>query len=79
MSGLGGVAVAASLYSHGSLSAHDLTILIPAVFLMGGQLQYMGRILAVIGIPSVLYKYLFSISIVNAFISMLIMRMYLHN
>lgn len=77
LSGLGGVAIAASLYAQGTLSAQDVTILTPAIFLMGGQLQYMGRILAVVGIPVKLYKYLFSISIINACISLIVMSLYL--
>ena len=32
----------------------DITILIPAIFLMGSQLQYMGRLLGVADVPKIL-------------------------
>jgi hypothetical protein len=37
--------------SKGTLNVADITILIPAIFLMGSQLQYMGRLLGVIASP----------------------------
>ena len=74
LSGLGGIAVAASLASQGLITAQELTMLVPAVFLMGGQLQYMGRILAVIGVPAKQYKVFFAISITNALLSIVAMR-----
>ena len=75
LSGLGGVAVAATLFSAGTLNPTELTILTPAIFLIGAQIQYTGRILAVMSIPYRLYKYMFSISIINAVISMIIMSL----
>ena len=77
LSGLGGVAVASSMFCSGDISATELTILCPAIFLMGAQLQYTGRILAVMGIPYKRYKMLFAISLINAALSMLFMRMVL--
>lgn len=74
LSAVGGVGVAASLFSQGILNSIHLTILIPGIFLMGGQLQYMGRILAVAGIAASHYKVLFLISIINAVMAMLTMR-----
>lgn len=74
LSGLGGIAVAASLAAQGLLTAEELTILVPAVFLMGGQLQYMGRILAVIGVPVRQYRIFFGISVINALLSIQVMR-----
>ena len=77
LSGLEGVAVAATLFSAGTLNPTELTILTPAIFLIGAQIQYTGRILAVMSIPYRLYKYMFSISIINAVISMIIMSLLL--
>ena len=74
MSGLGGVAVASTMFCSGDISATELTILCPAIFLMGAQIQYTGRILAVMGIPYKRYKMLFTISIINAALSMLFMK-----
>ena len=47
LSASAGTGVAVSLLSKGTLNVADITILIPAIFLMGSQLQYMGRLLGV--------------------------------
>ena len=70
----GGVGAAAGLYTHGTLNGTHVSILIPAIFLMGAQLQYVGRILSVAGINSRHYKMLMLIGLLNALLSMLIMR-----
>ncbi len=69
----GGVGVAVSLFSEGILNGAQIAILSPAIFLMGSQLQYAGRLLGVVGVKENQYGILFLISIVNALISMLIM------
>ncbi len=70
----GGVGVAASLYTAKILTGSHLSILIPAIFLMGSQVQYMGRLLGTAAVQTRYYPMLFAISIVNALIAMLIMR-----
>lgn len=70
----GGVGVAASLYAAGKLTTTHVTILLPAIFLMGAQVQYMGRLLGTAGVPAKHYPLLFGISIANALIAMVIMR-----
>jgi len=70
----GGVGVAASLYAGHVLSMTHVTILIPAIFLMGSQIQYMGRLLGTACVQTRHYPMLFGISILNAVISMLVMR-----
>lgn len=72
----GGVGVAASLYNAGNLSNVNITILMPAIFLMGAQLQYMGRCLGTAGVQTRFYPVLFLISILNAAIAMLLMRLF---
>lgn len=72
-SAVAGVGIAGALYSDGLLTAKDLAILLPGIFLMGAQLQYMGRILAVVGIQTKYYLPLFLISPLNACCGMLIM------
>ncbi|EAX48360.1 nucleoside recognition domain protein [Thermosinus carboxydivorans Nor1] len=72
----GGVGVAASLYSQGILNNSHVTILLPAIILMGAQIQYMGRLLGTAGVQSRFYPMLFGICIVNAMIAMLIMRLF---
>lgn len=74
ISGLGGAGVAASLYEKGLLSGTQLTILAPGIFLMGAQIQYMGRVLGVAGVNPRHYKVLFLISIVNAMLGMMTMK-----
>ena len=46
-----GVGVAAALATDGSLNAHDITILLPALILMASQIQYMGRLLGITDCP----------------------------
>ena len=70
----GGVGTAASLFAQGILTAQDVSILAPAIFLMGAQLQYAGRLLAVADVSKQHYPVLFGIGILNACLSMLTMR-----
>lgn len=74
MSMAGGVGLAASLYTQGFINGTHVTILIPAIFLMGAQLQYMGRVLGTSGVQGRFYPMFLGISIANAFIAMFIMR-----
>ncbi len=76
MSMAGGAGVAASLYAANSLDKTQVTILLPAIFLMGAQVQYMGRCLGTAGVQPRYYPVLFGISIVNAIIAMFVMRMF---
>jgi spore maturation protein SpmB len=70
----GGVGVAATLYGSQVLTMTHVSILIPAIFLMGSQVQYMGRLLGTAGVQTRFYPVLFGICIVNACIAMIIMR-----
>lgn len=72
--GVAGTGVAVSLLSKGTLNVADITILIPAIFLMGSQLQYMGRLLGVADVPKKYWPLLMAVSIINAVIAMLVMR-----
>ncbi|MCX7780406.1 MAG: YjiG family protein [Negativicutes bacterium] len=72
----GGVGVAASLYTAGKLTNQHLSLLLPAIILMGAQIQYMGRCLGTAGVQSRFYPILFGISILNAMIAMQIMRLF---
>ena len=46
----------------------------PAIYLMGSQLQYMGRLLGVVGIPGKMIPLMMALSIVAACVAMIIMR-----
>jgi len=70
----GGVGVAATLYGNQVLTVTHVSILMPAIFLMGAQVQYMGRMLGTAGVQTRFYPALFGISIINSCIAMFIMR-----
>ena len=70
----GGVGVAVAWFDAGTLNGVHLGILAPAIYLMGSQLQYMGRALGVIGTAGRMIPVLMGVSILNAFIAMFIMR-----
>ncbi|WP_342322333.1 YjiG family protein [Kosakonia sp. BYX6] len=74
LSSSAGTGVAISLLSKGQLDVGQITILAPAIFLMGSQLQYMGRLLGVADVPKKYWPLLMAVSILNAVIAMLIMR-----
>lgn len=76
LSSSAGVGVAMSLFTRGTLNPHDLTIMAPAFYLMGSQLQYMGRLLGVADVPKKYWPLLMFISIFNAAIAMLVMRFF---
>ncbi|MDR3431839.1 MAG: YjiG family protein [Rouxiella aceris] len=74
LSSSAGTGVAISLLTKGTLDAAQITILAPAIFLMGAQLQYMGRLLGVADVPKKYWPLLMLTSILNSIISMIIMR-----
>ncbi len=71
------VGVAVSLMAKGLLSGTDITILAPAIFLMGSQLQYMGRLLGVADVPKKYWPLLMLVSVINAAIAMVVMRFFI--
>ncbi len=68
------IGVTVSMVSAGTLSPHDVTIMMPAYFLLNAQIQYMGRLLAVAGVPSRYWPLLMLASAINACCAMLIMH-----
>lgn len=76
LSSSAGTGVAVSLISKGILNGTHATILIPALFLMGAQLQYMGRLLGVADVPKKYWPLLMVASILNACIAMIVMRFF---
>ena len=70
----GGVGVASSLFAAGSLSLHDIAVLAPAMYLMGSQVQYIGRLLGVVGTPGKYIPVMVQISIINALLALLVMQ-----
>jgi len=70
----GGVGVASSLFAAGTLSLHDTAVLAPAMYLMGSQVQYIGRLLGVVGTPGKYIPVMVLISIINALLALLVMQ-----
>lgn len=70
----GGVGVASSLFAAGNLSLHDIAVLAPAMYLMGSQVQYIGRLLGVVGTPGKYIPVMVLISIINALLALLVMQ-----
>lgn len=48
----GGVGIAAALFEAGTLNLTQLAIVTPCIFIMGSQIQFMGRMLGVVGITN---------------------------
>ncbi len=76
LSSSAGTGVAVSLIAKGVLNGTHASILIPALFLMGAQLQYMGRLLGVADTPKKYWPLLMLASIINACIAMIVMRFF---
>ncbi len=76
LSSSAGTGVAVSLLTKGILNGTHASILIPALFLMGAQLQYMGRLLGVADVPKKYWPLLMVASILNACIAMIVMRFF---
>lgn len=70
----GAVGVASSLISSGTLNNMDITILLPAIFIGGGQVQNLGRLLGTSGTRPVFYPWLFAVTVINTVLAMVIMR-----
>ena len=70
----GGVGVASSLFAAGTLSLHDVAVLAPAMYLMGSQVQYIGRLLGVVGVPGKYIPVMVLISIINALLALFVMQ-----
>ena len=71
----GGVGVASSLFAAGTLSLHDIAVLAPAMYLMGSQVQYIGRLLGVVGTPGKYIPVMVLISIINALLALFVMQL----
>ena len=67
--------VLVALVQGGTLTAPDIAVLIPGMALVGSTVQYMGRVLGVLGIPGKHYLVLFGICILNAYLAMFVMSL----
>ncbi|GAL07536.1 YjiG family protein [Photobacterium aphoticum] len=72
----GAVGVVITLFDAGILNGSHIAILAPAIYLMGSQVQYLGRILGPIGTEGRYIPIMIAISVVNAFGAMLVMNLF---
>ena len=73
-SAAGAIGMVAGLASRGLLTPEHVAILLPGILLMGSQLQFFGRILAVAGVSSERVPVMMAIGLMNAVGAMRIMR-----
>lgn len=69
----GGLAVLIAFITDGVMNGEQVAIILPSMFIMGGQLQYMGRCLGVIGIKDKMLYVIMLIPIVMAFAALTFM------
>ena len=70
----GSVGVAASLFMSGHLDATHITVLLPAIYLMGNPVQNVGRCLGTGEVNSRYYTAIITICILNSLLSMWVMQ-----
>jgi len=73
----GGVAVAASLYMAHHLNPTDITVLIPAIYLMGNPVQNIGRVLGIAEVNRRYYSVITIIALITSLLAMWAMRIIL--
>lgn len=73
-SAAGAIGMVAGLASRGLLTPEHVAILLPGILLMGSQLQFFGRILAVAGVSSERVPVMMAIGLMNAVGGMLVIR-----
>ena len=74
--GLPGESATVLLAAWMSMGGTHLAVLTPAIYLMGSQLQYMGRLLGVVGISGKMIPVMMLLSILAAAVAMIIMRLF---
>ncbi|MCP4955514.1 hypothetical protein AYY19_05065 [Photobacterium aquimaris] len=70
----GAVGVVITLFDQGILNGDHIAILAPAIYLMGSQVQYMGRIMGPIRTEGRYIPIMIAISVLNAFAAMFVMN-----
>lgn len=73
----GGIGVAVGMYTSQFLNATDITVLVPAIYLMGNPMQNMGRCLGIAEVATRHYAVIIGICILNALLSIWAMRVIL--
>ncbi len=70
----GAVGVVITLFDQGILNGSDIAILAPAIYLMGSQVQYIGRIMGPVRTEGRYIPVMIAISVLNAFGAMFVMN-----
>ncbi|KAE8178038.1 YjiG family protein [Photobacterium carnosum] len=70
----GAVGVVITLFDQGILNGEHIAILAPAIYLMGSQVQYIGRIMGPIRTEGRYIPIMIAISVLNAFAAMFVMN-----
>jgi spore maturation protein SpmB len=70
----GAVGVVITLFDQGILNGQHIAILAPAIYLMGSQVQYMGRIMGPIKTEGRYIPIMIGLSVLNAFAAMFVMN-----
>lgn len=70
----GGIGVVASLFTAGALSAHDVTVIVPAIYLLGNPAQNMGRCPGIAEVNSKHLAPILIICILNCLLSIWFMQ-----
>lgn len=70
----GGVGAAAGLLTSGILGKSDITILMPAIYLIGSLVQYLGRCLGTAEVNTRYYVPIIVMCIINALLAMWVMK-----
>lgn len=73
----GAMGVAVSLYSNNALTVTDITVLTPAVYLMGSLIQYLGRCLGTAGANPRYWGIQIALCVFNAMCGMWLMRLFM--
>lgn len=71
----GAVGVAASLATAGALTGHDVTVLLPAMYLMGNLVQNVGRCLGTAEVNAKYYPHIITVCVINALLSIWVMQL----
>ena len=71
----GAVGVAASLATAGALTGHDVTVLVPAMYLMGNPVQNVGRCLGTAEVNAKYYPHIITVCVINALLSIWVMQL----
>ena len=66
---------AAGLLGSNVLSPKDITVLMPAIYLMGSLIQYLGRCLGTAEVNSKYYGIMVGIAVLNALLAMWVMKL----